>query len=75
MINCSLRAIYPFLSVFSDRLDNFTAIFVKFEIVVYKLFQFGRVKNCRLGKGQEWLVNMDPDLCAFAAECFFFFFK
>ena len=51
MINCSLRAIYPFLSVFSDRLDNFTAIYVKFEIVVCKLFQFGRVKNCRLGKG------------------------
>ena len=42
--NCLSRAISPFPTVFSTRLDNFLPFFsVKFEIVVCKVFQFGRV--------------------------------
>ena len=41
--NCSKRAISPFPTVFYTRLDNFQPFFVKFEIVVFKLFQFGPV--------------------------------
>ena len=32
-------------------LGELCAIFIKFEIVVCKYFQFGRVQNCRFGKG------------------------
>ena len=41
--NCSLRAISPFPTVFSTHLERFLPFFVKFEIVVCKLFQFRRI--------------------------------
>ena len=39
----SRSVFYPF--------DKLSAIFIKFKIVVCKLFQFGRVKNLSFGKG------------------------
>ena len=36
------RAISPFPTVFSTRSDELSAIFIKFYIVVFKLFQFVR---------------------------------
>ena len=39
---------------------EFSAIFIKFEIVVSKLFQFGRVRNLLFGKGLRmvlWLLT------------------
>ena len=37
--------------MFSTRLENFNAVFVKFEIVVCILFSLEESKICRLGKG------------------------
>ena len=47
--NCSYRAISPFPSVFY-RFGELSAIFIKFEIVVCKLFEIGRVQNLSFGK-------------------------
>ena len=44
-------AISPFQTVFSTYLDNFSTIFIKLEIVVCKLCQFGRVLKLTFGKG------------------------
>ena len=41
--NCSWWAISPFPTAFSTHLGKFSAIFIKFEIVVCKLFQYGTV--------------------------------
>ena len=37
--------------VFSTHLENFLPFFIEFEIVVWKLFKFGRVYNLLFGKG------------------------
>ena len=42
-INCSLQAISPFSTVFFYLFGELSAIFIKFEIAVCKLFQVGRV--------------------------------
>ena len=41
------RVFYP--------LGQLSAIFTKFEIVIFKLFQFGRVLNLLFGKGLCWV--------------------
>ena len=33
------------------QFEELSTNFIEFEIVICKLFQFGRVKSCRLGKG------------------------
>ena len=45
------------LSVFY-LFEEFSAIFVKFEIVVCNVFQFGRVQNLPFGKGLSFLENL-----------------
>ena len=37
-----------------------SAIFIKFKIVVSKLFQFGRVRSLLFGKGLRRFVNLGP---------------
>ena len=41
--NHSLWAISPFTTVFSTNFGELSAIFIKHEIVICKLFEFGRV--------------------------------
>ena len=53
--NCSWRATSRFPTVFSTLLENFLLFFIIFEIVVCKLFRFGRVWNLSFGKGLEAL--------------------
>ena len=43
--NCSLRAISPFSHSVFNPFGQSSAIYIKFEIVVCKLFQLGRVYN------------------------------
>ena len=38
---------------------EFSAFFIKFEIVVCKLFQFGRVSNLSIGKGLISKIHVD----------------
>ena len=45
------RSSSPFPTVFSTLFNNSTAVFIKFKIVVCKLFQFGWVWNLSFGKG------------------------
>ena len=45
----SLRASFPLATVISNLLENFSTILIKFEIVVCKFFQFGRVYNLLFG--------------------------
>ena len=41
----------PFSHSVFNPFEDLSSIFIKFEIVVCKLFQFGRVKNLSFGKG------------------------
>ena len=41
----------PFPKVFSTHLENFLPFFIKFEIFVCKLYQYGKVFNLLFGKG------------------------
>ena len=50
--NCLYRAISPFLTLFSHRLEKITDIFIKFEIVVCK--HFYQIWNCRLQTLTVW---------------------
>ena len=36
-------------------LEKLSAIFIKFQILVFKPFQFGRVKNLLFGKGLNFI--------------------
>ena len=38
-------------------LGEHSAIFIKFEIVAFKLFNFVQFKNCRLGKDQRDILT------------------
>ena len=38
---------------------EFSAIFIKFEIVIYKLFQFGSVLNLLFGKGLSKEIQLN----------------
>ena len=49
--------ISPFSTVFSTHLGEVSTIFIKFEIFVYKLFQFGRVQNLLFRKGLTFVVG------------------
>ena len=40
------------------------AIFIRFEIVVCKLFQFGRVYNLLFGKGLRQISNFESQICS-----------
>ena len=54
---------YPF--------QNFSAVFIKLEIVVCKLFQFGRLQNLSLGKELKTNEIMHGLLCVYTfCKCF-----
>ena len=44
------KLLAPFPTVYSTHLENFFSIFIKYEIVVYKLFQFESVYNLSFEK-------------------------
>ena len=56
-----------FCSVFYP-LDELSAIFIQFDIVVCKLFQFGRVQNLLFGKGLRACVSFFCSKSIFLVE-------
>ena len=64
--NCSKRAISPFPIMFSTHLDGFSAIFIKFEIVLCKLFQFGKKHHTMNHSISSFTLKLHcPLLCYF----------
>ena len=49
--NCSSLAISPFPTMLSNLFGELSSIFIQLNIIVCKLFHFGRVKNLLFGKG------------------------
>ena len=67
--NCSIRAISPFPTVFSTHFGEHFAVFIKFKIIVCRLFQFGPVQNLFSVNG----LILVRDLITFCLIIFFLF--
>ena len=65
--NCSWQAIPPFPTVFY-LFGELSAIFILFEIVVCKLFQFGGVWNLSFGKGLKLKMTTEENFPPFSSN-------